>query len=62
MFDHPPLAPHDPFGVESNLNEDDPRTSERRSRAVSSFSPVPLFSPPLRNCAFGPILIDYIVV
>ena len=47
MSDQPPLAPHDPFGVENNLNEDNPRTPERRARAVSSFSPVPLISPPL---------------
>ena len=47
MSDQPPLAPHDPFGVENNLNEDNPRTPERRARAVSSFSPVPLFSSPL---------------
>ena len=44
MSDQPPLDPHDPFGVERNLKEDDLRTPERSSRPVSSFSPVPLFS------------------
>ena len=47
MSDQPPLDPHDLFGIESNLKEENPRTPERSSRPVSSFGPVPLFSPPL---------------
>ena len=47
MSDHPPLDPHNPFGGKSNLNKDDPRTPERSSRPVGSFSPVPLVSAPL---------------
>ena len=47
MSDQPPLDPHDLFGIESNLKEENPRTPERSSRPISSFGPVPLFSPPL---------------
>ena len=47
MSDQPPLDPHDPFDVERNLKKYDFCTPERSSRPVTSFSPVPLFSPPL---------------
>ena len=49
MSGQPPLDPHDLFGIESNLKEENPRTPERSSRPVSSFGPVPLCSPPLVN-------------